>query len=328
MGAFFLVSCSKNSPAKTATKANMYFGVAIQPGDILDENKAKLIAENFNALVPENTMKMVNIRPTKKLWNFSDMDKMVDFAQKHKMKVRGHTFIWHQQNSTIVNQIKSREDAFALIEENINTVMGRYKGKITDYDVANEIFNEDGTFRKSLWYKWCGTDLYEEAFRMARKADPDAKLFLNDYSHEEAGTAKAEAFYEFVKQMKEKGVPIDGVGFQLHLCTDYGINEDNLRENIRRFAALGLEVQFTEIDIRMKVPGSEEDIAKQAEMYQTLMRVLKDEPNVSTYMTWGYTDATSWVPATFHGYGEAHLFDKDLKAKPVFGTLVDMMKNK
>lgn len=327
-GALLFGACSKSTPAKAATKAKMYFGVAVQPGDMLDENKSNLIAQNFNALVPENTMKMVNIRPTKKLWNFSDMDKIVEFAQKNKMKVRGHTFIWHQQNSTIVNQIKSREDAFDLIRENITTIMTRYKGKISDYDVANEIFNDDGTFRKSIWYKWCGTDLYEEAFRMAKEADPEARLFLNDYSHEEAGTPKAEAFYEFVKQMKEKGVPIDGVGFQLHLCTDYGINEDRLRENIRRFAALGLEVQFTEIDIRMRVPATEADVAKQSEMYETLMRVLKDEPNVSTYMTWGYTDATSWVPATFPGYGEAHLFDKELKSKPVFGTLVDMMKNK
>ena len=324
------VACTacKKSPAATATKAGMYFGVAIQPGDILDENKAKLIVQNFNAIVPENTMKMINIRPTKTLWNFSDMDKMVDFAQKNKMMVRGHTFIWHQQNSTIVNQIRNREDAFALIGENINQIMTRYRGKIACYDVANEIFNEDGTFRKSIWYKWCGTDLYEEAFRMARAADPDAKLFLNDYSHEEAGTPKAEAFYEFVKSMVEKGVPIDGVGFQLHLCTDYGINEERLRENIRRFADLGLEVQFTEIDIRMKMPGSEADVAIQKEMYETLMRILKDEPNVNTYMTWGYTDATSWVPATFHGYGDAHLFDKDLKAKPVFGSLVELMKNK
>ncbi|WP_407400643.1 endo-1,4-beta-xylanase [Treponema sp.] len=323
----FVFSACKESPAKTATKANMYFGVAIQPGDILDESKAKLIADNFNAIVPENTMKMVNIRPTKTLWNFSDMDKMVDFAQKNKMMVRGHTFIWHQQNSTIVNQIKSREDAFALINENINQIMTRYKGKIACYDVANEIFNEDGTFRKSLWYRWCGTDLYEEAFRIARAADPDAKLFLNDYSHEEAGTPKAEAFYEFVKSMVEKGVPIDGVGFQLHLCTDYGLKEDALRENIRRFAALGLEVQFTEIDVRMKMPASEADVAKQKGMYETLMRVLKDEPNVSTYMTWGYTDANSWVPATFHGYGDAHLFDKNLKAKSVFDSLVEMMRN-
>ena len=326
VAAGLLRSACKKTPSEIATGSKMYFGVAIQPGDLLDENKAKFLAENFNAIVPENTMKMVNIRPTKTLWNFSDMDKMVEFAQKNKMKIRGHTFIWHQQNSTIVNQIKSREDAFALIEENITKIMTRYKGKIADYDVANEIFNDDGTFRKSLWYKWCGTDLYEEAFRMARKADPDAKLFLNDYSHEEAGTPKAEAFYNFVKSMVEKGVPIDGVGFQTHLCTDYGLNEEALRKNIRRFADLGLEVQFTEIDIRMKTPAAEADVAKQKEMYETLMRVLKTEPNVSTYMTWGYTDATSWVPATFHGYGDAHLFDKDLKAKPVFGSLVEMMK--
>lgn len=330
MGLFAGLFCSacKNTPAKTASKAGIYFGTALQPGDILDEKKASIVVGNFNAIVPENTMKMVNIRPTKKLWNFSDMDKMVEFARKNGMKVRGHTFIWHQQNSTIVNQIKSREDAFDLIRENIETIMTRYKGKITDYDVANEIFNEDGSFRPSLWYKWCGTDLYEEAFRIAKSVDPDAKLFLNDYSHEEAGTPKAEAFYEFVKSMVEKGVPIDGVGFQTHLSTEYGINENALRENIRRFAALGLEVQFTEIDIRMKLPASEADVAKQAEMYETLMRVLKEEPNVSTYMTWGYTDATSWVPATFRGYGDAHLFNKDLKAKPVLGRLVEMMKSK
>lgn len=322
----FLNSACKKNPSGMAKKAGINFGTAIQPGDILDETKAKILKENFNTLVPENNMKMINIRPTKTLWNWSDMDKIVDFAQENKMRVRGHTFIWHQQNSTIVNSIRTKEDAFALIEENITKIMERYKGKIHEYDVANEIFNDDGTFRKSLWYKFCGTELYEEAFRMAKKVDPEAKLFLNDYSHEEAGTPKAEAFYNFVKSMVEKGVPIDGVGFQTHLCTDYGLNEEALRKNIRRFADLGLEVAFTEIDIRMKLPASEADLAKQAEMYETLMNVCRTEPNVSSYVVWGYTDANSWVPATFHGYGDAHLFDRDLKPKPIFAKLVGMMK--
>lgn len=319
-------SCGSKSVSKMATKAGINFGTAVQPGDIVDPVKSEILKKNFNCLVPENNMKMANIRPTKKLWNWGDMDMIVDFAQENGMKVRGHTFIWHQQNSTIINQIKTKEEAIDLIKENITEIMTRYKGKIYEYDVANEIFDDDGSFRQSFWYRKCGTDIYEEAFRHAKTVDPDAKLFLNDYSHEEAGTPKAEAFYGYVKSLVEKGVPIDGVGFQLHLCTDYGLNEEKLRQNIRRFADLGLTVSFTEIDIRMKVPATESDAARQTEMYLTLMDVLKSEPNVDTYMVWGYNDGTSWVPGTFPGYGSAHLFDKDLKAKPVFDLVCSKLK--
>ena len=119
-----------------AKKAGINFGTAIQPGDILDETKAKILKENFNTLVPENNMKMINIRPTKTLWNWSDMDKIVDFAQENKMRVRGHTFIWHQQNSTIVNSIRTKEDAFALIEENITKIINRIADEKTEISVT------------------------------------------------------------------------------------------------------------------------------------------------------------------------------------------------
>ncbi len=321
---FLLAGCS--SPGKTASRAGIKFGTAVQPADILDETKREILIENFNTLVPENNMKMVNIRPTKKLWNFSDMDSIVDFAVKNKMNVRGHTFVWHQQNGTYVSSLKTKEEAFALIKENITEIMTRYKGKIYEYDVCNEIFEEDGSFRNSIWYKLCGTELYEFAFKTAREVDPDARLVLNDFNNEAMGNPKADAFYGYVKALVEKGIPVDGVGMQLHLSTEYGMDADAIRKNIERFHALGVEVVFTEIDIRMKMPETEESVSLQKDMYLDLMKLLSESENVGTYMTWGVSDASSWVPRAFPGCGNAHLFDRNLKAKPVLGNLSDMMK--
>ncbi len=317
---FALLGCS--------SKNNINFGTAIQPADILAKDKVKIIKENFNTLVPENTMKMNLLRPSKTLWNWSDMDLIVDFAVENKMKVRGHTFLWHQQNSPFTNSLKTKEDAINLLKENITEVMTRYKGKIFEYDICNEIFEENGELRDSLWYRLGGEDIFYECFKTARQVDPSARLVLNDYNNENIGTPKADAMFNFVKKMKEKNIPIDAVGFQLHLCTEYGLDEAAVRKNIQRYAALGVDVVFTEIDIRLKLTDKEAQEKVQSGMFKTLMNIVLTEPNVDTFMVWGYTDATNWVPKTFPNYGSATLFDKNYEPKPILDELKKMMKQR
>lgn len=309
-----------------ADKKNMRFGVAVRPGDLLDASKADLIKENFNVLVTENTMKLQYLRPSKTFWNWSDVDTLVAFAKENKMKVRGHTFIWHQQNPAFIGGLTTREEALAVMKETITETLSRYKGVFSDYDVCNEVFNEDGTLRDTVWLRAIGTDYIDIAFKTAREADPGLKLILNDYNNEYAGSPKGDAFYEYVKGMVARGIPIDGVGFQLHMMAQQPIQEEALRANIARFRELGLSVVFTEVDVRIKLPVTPEKEAEQTEVYAKLMEIALDEPNVNYVVLWGYTDSQSWIPAAFGGFGSAHLFTGDNKPKPVFTTVTDLIK--
>jgi endo-1,4-beta-xylanase len=331
MGLTAVISAGCNQPrtvSEYATKKGLLFGVAVQAGDISNPVDAALIKQNFNLIVPENTMKWSLLRPNKTFWNWSDMDALVAFAQKNKMKIKGHTFLWHQQNPGYVNNLKTREEAIALMSDQITTVMTRYKGKIFEYDIANETLNDDGTMRDSIWYTTIGPDYLDIAFRTARKADPGAKLILNDYNTENIGSAKSDAFYELVKGMVDRKVPIDGVGIQMHLMAEPPVNEQSVRDNIKRLNQLGLAVSFTEVDVRAVLPVTPGREQEQINVFTKLMEIALSEENAKTYIVWGYTDKRSWVPAFFPGYGNANLFDKDLKPKKAFYSLAKMIKEK
>lgn len=310
---------------KAADKKGLVYGTAIQPGDILSPDNAKLLAEDFNLIVPENIMKWSLLRPTKTFWNWSDLDKMLEFAEKNNMKMKGHTFVWHSQNPPYVNGLKTRDEAIELMTEQITEVMTRYKGRIAEYDVANEVIADDGTMRDTVWLKAIGSDYLDIAFKTARAADPAAKLLLNDYSNEYAGDVKADAFYQLAKDLKERGVPIDGVGLQLHIEAQWPVKKDALIANIRRFAELGLTVSFTEVDVRIKMPVTPEKEAEQVRAYQDLLDAALGEPNAKSFILWGYTDKQSWVPGFFGGYGSALVYDKEMKPKAAYRAILERM---
>lgn len=308
-----------------ADSANLTYGVAIQAGDILDPEAKKFIAKNFNLIVPENTMKWANLRPTKKFWNWSDLDHMVEFAEENRIAMKGHTFVWHQQNPPYVSGLQTREEALPLLVEQITEVMTRYKGRIREYDVANEVLNDDGTMRKTVWMRSIGPDYIDIAFKTARAADPDAKLILNDYSNEYAGTAKGDAFYELAKSMVERGIPLDGVGLQLHMMAENPLDRSALERNIARFRELGLTVSFTEIDVRIALPVTPEKEAAQAEFYVGLMETAKRSEGAGSFILWGWRDSKSWIPGTFGGYGSAHPFDVKGVEKPFYKQMIKVM---
>jgi len=329
LGIISLTGCpGSRSVRERADKRNLTYGMSVQAGDVLDPDTISILEDNFNLLVPENTMKWVNIRPTKGFWNWSDMDNMVAFAQKRKMRMKGHTFVWHQQNPPYVYSLKTREEAIALLTDQITSVMTRYKGKIYEYDVCNEVLNEDGTMRDTIWYKTIGPDYLDIAFRTARAADPDARLILNDYSNEYAGTPKADGFYALAKDLKDRGVPIDGVGLQMHLMAQDPVSEEALLENVRRFGDLGLFVSFTEIDVRVANPLTAEKEAEQIDAYSKLMEIALGEKNAGSFIMWGFSDKRSWIPRAFPGFGFAHLYDQNDKPKPVYFRLKDIISGK
>ena len=318
-------SCSFNTMRSVLDKKQFLFGVAVRPGDLLDSNDSELLKDNFNILVPENIMKLQYLRPTETFWNWSDPDRLVQFAEKNNIKLRGHTFVWHNQNPSFINNLTDKEKAIMVLQDTITQTLSRYKEKFYEYDVCNEVIDDNGQLRNSVWMKTIGKEYIDIAFKTARAADPTVKLILNDYNNEYAGTTKGDAFYYLVKGLIERKIPIDGVGFQLHVMAEQPINEQALRANIKRFKELGLSVSFTEVDVRIKLPVSPEKEAAQQRVYLDLLRIALEE-KISCFVLWGYTDAYSWIPGTFAGYGSAHPFDKNKAPKPVYIKMKEVIE--
>jgi endo-1,4-beta-xylanase len=326
-----VTGCSKKAPIlKAADKHGLVFGTAITAGDIFDPEMKEFITSHFNLVVPENTMKWVNIRPTKQFWNWSDLDKMVDFAEENDIIIKGHPLIWDEQTPGFVNSVKTKEAALEIIVEHITEIMTRYKGRIQMYDVVNEPFAEDGSMLDSFWYRTCGTEFIDVAFRTAREIDPDAILILNEFNNEFAGHPKSDGMYEFVKGMVERGVPIDGIGIQMHIMAESYFDAEALQANIKRYADLGLSVYFSEIDVRIKNPVTGDNEAQQVAAYRGLMEAALANENAKHFVVWGFADSRSWVPRAFSGYGSAHLFENDVEPrnpKAAFKEIETVLKN-
>jgi len=320
------VSCTAQTMRTVTDRKQFLFGVAVRPSDLLDPQDSKLLQSNFNILVAENIMKLQYLRPTESFWNWSDPDKLVQFAESNNMKLRGHTFVWHNQTPPFINNLSDREKAIQVLKDTITQVLTRYKGKFYEYDVCNEIIDDNGQLRDSIWMKRIGKEYIDIAFQTARTADPSVKLILNDYNNEYAGTVKGDVFYRLVKDLVDRNIPIDGVGFQLHVMAEQPIREDALRTNIKRFKDLGLSVSFTEVDVRIKLPVTPEKEAAQEKVYLDLLKIALEE-HVSSFVLWGYTDAYSWIPGTFAAYGSAHPFTKDKTPKPVYDRMKQFIAN-
>jgi endo-1,4-beta-xylanase len=272
-------------------------------------------------------MKIGPLRPSEAVFAWADADALVAFAEAHQMKVRGHTFVWHQSLPAWLTGL-SASRLEGVLRDHITTVAQRYRGRVFAWDVANEVFNDDGTLRSSLWYDrpgigLSGTGYVEQAFRWAAAADPAALLFYNDYSAETVN-AKSNAVYAMVADFRRRGVPIQGVGLQMHKTTS-GVDAASLEANIRRLTDLGLEVHITEMDVRLPVDASGRasaaDLEIQAQIYDTVVAACLKFPLCTAIQTWGGTDNHSWIPGTDPGFGAALLFDGAYQAKPAWSAV-------
>lgn len=308
-----------------ADKKNKSIGAAIMPEQLDDPEFVKLLIENVNYITPENNLKWDAVHPYEDRYDFSGGDKIVNFALKNNMKVRGHNLLWHQANPGWIAKPDMTVDKWkALVKDHYVNVMTHYKGKITDWDVVNEPMNDNGQIRKSFWYDFLGADYVEFCLRTAREIDPDAKLYVNDYAIEEM-CPKADGFYNLVKDLKARGVPLDGVGFQFHLDGNFMPDFASVNQNIKRFSDLGLDIQITELDVRLKVPTTENSLNKQAKIYGELMKLMLAYKNINAYIMWGLYDKHSWVPNAYSGYGAAMIFDEKAKAKPAYFSMKDAL---
>ncbi|MEM9543399.1 MAG: endo-1,4-beta-xylanase [Cyanobacteria bacterium P01_E01_bin.42] len=309
-----------------ASDRDFNIGAAVNVGALRDSTRYReILAREFNIITAENTMKFKPLRPQRDRFDFTASDRFVAFAQTHQMKIRGHALVWHTALPVWLTEGDwSREEAIAILENHIKTVVGRYRGRIVAWDVINEAIDDDGTFRDTFWSRAIGPEYIEIAFRTAREADPEALLFYNDFGAEEWGS-KAEAIYQLVRSLQAKNIPIDGVGVQMHVSVESPLDPQKVAENMRRLAALGLRVDITEMDVRLKKPAREEDRERQAEIYQEMLEVCLAAENCNTFVTWGFSDRYSWVSGIFKGWGEALPFDSDYQPKPAYYGLQDAL---
>ena len=290
------------------------------------------MAAEFSSLSPENQAKWEYVHPSRDFYNFYPMDAIVRFAQENRQVVRGHTLLWHSQNPEWLEQGNfTDEELRAILKEHIQTVVGRYAGRIQQWDVANEIVKDDGSGLRvgptseggNIWITRLGPGIVADAFRWAHEADPQAKLFLNDYGVEGIN-AKSTAYYELVKRLKAEGVPVDGFAIQGHLSTQYGFPGD-LQANLQRFDALGLETAITELDVRMVLPEdgvpTSAQQAQQADYYRRALQACLGVEDCDSFTIWGFTDEYSWVPVFFTEEGSATVMTADYERKPAYYAL-------
>lgn len=350
---FVLFSCSTPSKSrvdsgrylKDAYKNDFLIGTALGRPYIMGQDSigAILIKNQFNAISPENDMKCELIHPQWDKYNFEVADKFVELGKANKQFIVGHTLIWHSQLAPFVRNIKSADSLKMFMQDHITTIVSRYKGKIQGFDVVNEALNEDGTMRKSKFYDLLGDDFIVDAFRLAQKADPQMELYYNDYNIEQP--AKRKGAIEIVKKIQAAGVRIDGVGIQGHWSIK-GLPLEDIEQSILDFAALGVKVMFTEVDITVLpnpwdlqgadvnqnfegnptmnpypevLPDSMQ--VKLAKEYETLFNLfVKHKEKISRVTFWGVHDSSSWL----NGWpirGRTNyplLFDRQYQPKPAY----------
>ena len=355
LGISLLISTglSAQSSLKGAYQKSFTVGVALGASHIREQNAAAqaLIKKHFNSVTPENHMKCENIHPEWNRYTFEMADRFVELAQKNKMETIGHTLIWHSQLSPFVHQIQSPDSLRLFMKEHIQTIAGRYKGKIHGWDVVNEALEEDGTLRQSIFLKKLGEDYIADAFRWAAEADPKAELYYNDYNIEQP--KKRAGAIALIKKLQAQGIRIDGVGIQGHWSIK-GLPFKDIEESIQEFSALGLKVMFTELDITVlpnpwDLRGADvnqryeanetmnpypkglpaEVQQKLAQEYGTLFALFqKYQDKIARVTFWGVEDGHSWL----NGWpipGRTNyplLFDRNLAPKPAYFTVIQSSK--
>ncbi len=346
-------SASQDMPSlKTVFKDDFAIGTALNAEQIeeKDPKAAALVPQQFNMATPENIMKAEVIHPQWGTYNFDLADKMIEYGAKHNIKINGHTLIWHSQLPAFARNIQSVDSFRTFFSDHINTVAGRYSGKIFSWDVVNEALNEDGTMRKSIFLDKLGDDFVTEAFRLAQAASPNTELYYNDYNNEQP--AKRAGCIALVKKVQAAGVRIDGVGIQGHWHVGKVPLKD-IEESILQYSALGLKVMFTELDIevlprnfqgadvsqRMKsdpslnpyVNGLPDSVQQQlASDYQALFNLfLKHKDKITRVTFWGVNDGQSWLNGWPVRGRTNHplLFDRQFLPKPAFYKVIEARKS-
>ena len=336
---------------KSAYKKDFFIGTALSANHINggDAKATEVILREFNSITPENIMKSMHIHPTVDSFYFEMADKFVELGETNDMNIVGHTLIWHSQLSKWMEEIEDKEEMTKQVENHINTIVSRYKGRVDGWDVVNEALNEDGTLRESVFLKVLGKDYLTMAFKLAEAADPEADLYYNDYNIEQP--AKREGCIKMLKEIMANGGKIDGVGIQGHWSIK-GTPIKEIEESILAYAELGLKVMFTEVDLTVlpnpwDLQGAEvsqnfeespfmnpypEGLPdsvqiKLAQRYADLFQLfLKHQDKISRVTFWGVNDGHSWL----NGWpikdrtNYPLLFDRNFEPKKAYHSVMEL----
>ena len=333
-----VVECSAQSLREEADKANLLIGTAVRPALFSESAYASTLAREFSMMQAEDAMKWPTLRPDKGSFDFEQGDAVVRFAQTHQMKVRGHCLVWdHDNPEWLARGLFNPLQLEQLLHEHIAKVMKHYAGQVFAWDVINEARDENGKLRDSIWYNKPGIGLsdrgdayVEQVFRWAHDADPQALLFYNE-AEGEGLNRKSDAIYAMIKDFKRRGVPIDGVGLQMHVPTldvDMAALATEVSANIARLTALGVQVHITEIDVSLPVDSNGQsrslDLTRQAEAYRLIVRACLNHPRCTAIQTWGFTDKYSWISSHSHGTrGQALPFDRTYHPKSAYRAMLE-----
>lgn len=353
---------SENAEKVTLNKAlngKFLIGTALNMNQINGQrpDEIKVVKANFNSIVAENCMKSGSLVPTQGKYDFTDADKFVAFGEENKMVIHGHTLIWHSQTpkwffKDSLGQEVTRGELIDRMKNHINTVVTRYKGRVSTWDVVNEAVLDDGSLRKSKFYTIIGEDFIKLAFEFAHEADPDAELYYNDYST--SNPKKRDGIVRLVKSLKENGVPIHGVGMQGHIGLDNPEIEE-FEKSIIAFSDLGVKVSITEFDITvLPSPWDNQGAEVSANFeYQEKMNpyakglpdsvstvfnkrcldyfklFLKHEDKIDKVTMWGVNDGDSWRNNwPVRGRTDYPLiFDRNNNPKAVVDSIIRIVNN-
>jgi endo-1,4-beta-xylanase len=313
-------------PLRDAARASgKLVGAAVKSSLLSDGRYAAVLGRHFNYLTAEFEMKWDAIERTRDSNNFGPGDAIVAFAQANGMQIKGHALIWHGSVPGWLAALPAA-DFRAAFEAHIRSVGEHFRGRVVAWDVVNEAIADDGPgLRDTVFRQKLGDQYIADAFRLARQADPQALLFYNDYGGEGL-SAKSDRIFSLVQGLRAQGVPIDGVGLQMHVNATSPPSDANIAANIRRLVGLGLSVNISEMDVRIReVPGTTQTrLDVQKSVYHSIVGACAAEPRCDGVTFWGFTDAYSWIDAQF-GADDPLIFDEQYAVKPAYYGVLDAL---
>lgn len=321
---------SKETLQELAEERGIEFGAALSADPLRDDRSYWNTARNeFTSVTTSSELKMGPLRPSRSTYDFTDADAIVDFGNEYDLTVHGHTLVWHNQKPDWFQEWDYTNDQIReFLRDHIHTVAGRYRSKVDTWDVVNEAVHEDGSMRESAWFEAMGTEYIERSFEWADDVT-DADLFYNDYDLP-TEAAKADAVYDLLEDFLDRGVPVDGVGIQLH-CIGSHPDPDRVEETIRRFRGLGLDVHVTELDVAYEVEVVPDDpLRAQADYYRDIVQSCVNA-GCDSITTWGIDDGNSWV-RDFYNVDERFtidplLFDRKCDPKPAYHAVKEALSD-
>jgi endo-1,4-beta-xylanase len=298
-----------------------------------EERYWKTALEHFNSFTPERVMKPDHLHPREDVFNFSELDHLMDFCKEHKVRLHGHTLVWHKSlPSWMENFEGNKSDWENLLRKHISVIVGHCKGKVKSWDVVNEAFNDDGTLRQNIWLKNIGPDYLALAFTFAHEADQDALLFYNDYSME-VPAVKLGAVIAKMKEIRSQGSHVDGIGMQMHVTLDFpAINDINAAA--QDIAREGFMVHYSELDVSLTagqgffVSGKKLMEEQRCRLRNIVKGYMQLETKYRFGVTfWGVSDNDSWLTEDKFR-ARPLLFDSRYKPKPAFCGFIEGLEEK